>query len=432
MEYAIQIENVSKIYRLGTTGGNSFREDVNDFIRRIIGKENNLIERAGLNDRENSNDSNLIRALDNINFSVKSGEVVGIVGRNGAGKSTLLKILSRTTAPSSGLIKINGRMASLLEVGTGFHPDMTGRENIFLNGAVLGMRKNEIKAKLDEIVEFAGVMKYLDTPVKRYSSGMYVRLAFAVAAHLEPDILIIDEVLAVGDAEFQAKCIGKMKDVSGAGRTVLFVSHNMGAVSDLCSRAILLQHGGVFLDSNTDEVIKKYLELNMKVDLNNQSALNDPKMRRGSGKMRFTEAKIYNSEGMECYEFDKGESITVAMKFIYNPEIKEVFTMFALKSGKSREVITSTNRNVIDVSTLKGGEEIEVRYNFPSLNLRAGVYETFYLLGRDDAETVYDVIDNLLPPITMRIPQNVSGVMIRGYFDLDFSYTSDSRRAQIS
>jgi lipopolysaccharide transport system ATP-binding protein len=428
MQQAIKIEHVSKVYRLGATGSNSFREDLNHFVKHLMGKTPNLLEQAGVNNRENVGDSNLIRALDDINISVSSGEVVGIVGRNGAGKSTLLKILSRTTAPTSGLIKINGRMASLLEVGTGFHPDMTGRENIFLNGAILGMRRHEIKARLDEIVEFAGVRKYLDTPVKRYSSGMYVRLAFAVAAHLEPDILIIDEVLAVGDAEFQSKCIGKMKDVSGSGRTVLFVSHNMGAVSDLCNRAVLLQHGCVLMDGGTDQVIKKYLELNMQVDLSIPSALNDSKMRRGNSKMRFTEVKIYNHEGMECYEFDKGEAISISMKFIYNPEITEVFTMFALKSGKSREVITSTNRNQIDVAELNGGEEVEVRYSIPSLNLRTGVYETFYLLGRNDAETVYDVVDNLLPPITIRIPKNESGIMIRGYFDIDFSYTTSNQK----
>jgi lipopolysaccharide transport system ATP-binding protein len=203
--------------------------------------------------------SDWVYALKDVSFEVKRGEVLGIIGRNGAGKSTLLKILSRVTTQSSGQIKVKGRIASLLEVGTGFHPELTGRENIFLNGAILGMRKAEIARKFDEIVEFSGCARYIDTPVKRYSSGMYVRLAFAVAAHLEPEILIVDEVLAVGDAEFQKKCLGKMKDVAGHGRTILFVSHNMTAVAELCSRAIYLKNGSLALNSNVEEVITNYL-----------------------------------------------------------------------------------------------------------------------------------------------------------------------------
>ncbi|MFN5318417.1 MAG: ABC transporter ATP-binding protein, partial [Bacteroidia bacterium] len=278
MEPVIQVDNVSKVFRLGEVGASTLTEDLRAAFRKISGKSAPEIAE---NDRTSSATTGNVWALQNIGFEVNRGEIVGLVGRNGAGKSTLLKILSRTTAPTSGEIRMKGKVASLLEVGTGFHPDLTGRDNIYLNGAILGMRRAEIKAKFDEIVEFAGVQRYIDTPVKRYSSGMYVRLAFAVAAHLDPEILIIDEVLAVGDAEFQAKCLGKMKDVADKGRTVLFVSHNMGAVADLCTRAILLQNGRLTMDGITDDVIRTYVKQNMNVGLNDASALNDPTVRRG-------------------------------------------------------------------------------------------------------------------------------------------------------
>ena len=239
----IEVNNITKEYKLGSHA----KDSIKDSVAAIFGKGGN-------------NESKIFRALENISFDVEKGEVLGLVGKNGAGKSTLLKVLSRITHPTSGEIMMKGRVASLLEVGTGFHPELSGRENIFLNGAVLGMSKKEITEKFEEIVDFSGVRSFIDTPVKRYSSGMYVRLAFSVAAHLEPEILIIDEVLAVGDAEFQKKCIGKMKDVAGAGRTVLFVSHNMEAVKSLCNRAILLEKGKIVLNSSVDEVVSKYLD----------------------------------------------------------------------------------------------------------------------------------------------------------------------------
>lgn len=256
----IKVESLSKQYRLGNVGLGSFGADINRWYQtRVRGKEDPYLKIGEENNREVKGLSEYVWALRDINFEVKQGEVLGIIGRNGAGKSTLLKILSRTTAPTTGQIKIKGRVASLLEVGTGFHPELTGRENIFLNGAILGMTKQEIKSKFDEIVDFAGVDRYVDTPVKRYSSGMYVRLAFAVAAHLEPEILIVDEVLAVGDIEFQKKAIGKMKDVSEkGGRTVLFVSHNMGSLRSLCTRGLLLQNGKVKMEGNIHRIINDY------------------------------------------------------------------------------------------------------------------------------------------------------------------------------
>ncbi len=256
---AIKAENISKQYRLGEVGTGTITHDLNRFWAKLRGKEDPYLKIGESNDRSRKGDSEYVWSLRDINFEIEQGDAVGIIGRNGAGKSTLLKLLSKVTKPTTGSFKVNGRIASLLEVGTGFNPEMTGRENIYLNGAILGMRKHEIDRKFDEIVDFSGVERYIDTPVKRYSSGMYVRLAFAVAAHLESEILIVDEVLAVGDAEFQKKCLGKMGDVStGEGRTVLFVSHNMAAVKKLCSKGMLLKNGLVHGNGNIEEVLKLY------------------------------------------------------------------------------------------------------------------------------------------------------------------------------
>lgn len=256
----IEFNNVGKQYILGTIGTGTLSQDLNRWWANIRGKEDPYLKIGETNDRTQKGDSHFVWALRDINFKIEQGDVVGIIGKNGAGKSTLLKILSRVTSPTTGNIKIKGRIASLLEVGTGFHPEMTGRENIFMNGSIMGMTKTEIKSKFDEIVDFAGVAKYVDTPVKRYSSGMMVRLGFAIAAHLEPEILVVDEVLAVGDAEFQKKAIGKMHDVSkGEGRTVLFVSHNMAAVKSLCTTGVVLQNGMAIFNGNIDDSLKFYL-----------------------------------------------------------------------------------------------------------------------------------------------------------------------------
>lgn len=259
-ENIIEVENLSKQYRLGQISTGTISHDLNRVWHRLRGKPDPYLKVTQANDRTDKANEDYVWALQDINFEVKRGEVLGIIGRNGAGKSTLLKILSRVTAPTTGEIRVDGRIASLLEVGTGFHPELTGRENIFLNGSILGMTKAEIKSKLDEIVDFSGCARYLDTPVKRYSSGMMVRLGFAVAAHLEPEILIVDEVLAVGDAEFQQKCLGKMQDVASSGRTVLFVSHNMGAVRSLCSRAYVLSEGRTSWSGDTEDGIQHYLK----------------------------------------------------------------------------------------------------------------------------------------------------------------------------
>jgi len=257
----IHVENLSKAYQIGQIGTGTISRDIERFwITKVLGKDDPFLKIGETNDRSSKGTSDIVWSLKDINFEINQGEAVGIIGKNGAGKSTLLKLLSRVTAPTNGEIKVKGRIASLLEVGTGFHPELSGRENIYLNGAILGMRKKEITSKLDEIIDFSGVERYIDTPVKRYSSGMYVRLAFAVAAHLESEILIVDEVLAVGDAEFQKKCLGKMGDISkGQGRTVLFVSHNMAAVKSLCSRGIFLENGMVKKDDIVERAVGAYL-----------------------------------------------------------------------------------------------------------------------------------------------------------------------------
>lgn len=259
-DIAIKVEGLSKQYRLGEIGTGTISHDLNRWWARMRGKEDPFARLGEVNDRTSKGNSDYVWSLRDVDFEVKQGEVLGIVGRNGAGKSTLLKVLSKVTTPTTGRVKIRGRMAALLEVGTGFHPELTGRENIFLNGAILGMTKAEIRSKFDEIVDFSGVERYIDTPVKRYSSGMYVRLAFAVSAFLEPEILIVDEVLAVGDAEFQKKCLGRMGDVSrNDGRTILFVSHNMAAVSNLCSSSIFMRNGSLQSMGPTDRIIEEYI-----------------------------------------------------------------------------------------------------------------------------------------------------------------------------
>lgn len=308
----LKTENISKQYRLGQVGTGTLSHDLNRWWYRIRGKENPYLKIGDINDRSIKGTSDYVWALQDINFEVERGEVLGIIGKNGAGKSTLLKILSKVTAPTTGSIKSRGRIASLLEVGTGFNPELTGRENIFLNGAILGMTKKEITSKLDEIIDFSGCERYIDTPVKRYSSGMTVRLAFAVAAFLEPEILVIDEVLAVGDAEFQKKAIGKMQDISkGEGRTVLFVSHNMAAVKSLCTRGIVLENGKVIFQGNIDLAIDSYLSGN-----NNNSFKTWSKEKTPSCNfIKLVQARVLNISDEIC--FNHAISDEIKIEFTY-------------------------------------------------------------------------------------------------------------------
>lgn len=311
----ISIENLSKSYQLGVIGTGTFFGDLNRWWAKKTGKPDPYAKVVEV--KHDNRVGETIWALDNINFGLQQGEALGIIGRNGAGKSTLLKILSRVTAPTSGEVKVKGRIASLLEVGTGFHPELTGRENIYLNGAILGMSRAEVTRKFDEIVDFSGVEKFIDTPVKRYSSGMYVRLAFAVAAHLEPEILVVDEVLAVGDAEFQKKCLGKMSDVAGSGRTVLFVSHNMPAILRLCSSAILLDKGRLVRQGNPLEVTNYYLNAEQFTEgIVKWSENNAP----GDEEVRLIEVRLVNAVGKHTPVLDVTERHYLRIRYQVNRE----------------------------------------------------------------------------------------------------------------
>jgi lipopolysaccharide transport system ATP-binding protein len=354
----LKAENISKQYRLGQLGTGTISHDLNRWWHKIRGKDDPYLKVGDANDRSKSGGSEYVWSLKDINFEVKQGDVLGIIGKNGAGKSTLLKILSQVTTPTTGEVKIKGRVASLLEVGTGFHPELSGRENIFLNGAILGMSKAEIKSKLDEIVDFSGVAKYIDTPVKRYSSGMMVRLGFAVAAHLEPEILIVDEVLAVGDQEFQDKCIGKMKDVSGQGRTVLFVSHNMGAIKSLCKTGLLLQHGRIHDHNTIENVINSYNKIS--VPSENHLGIENRMERKGSGAIKLIDLNISSqySESIEvvgagdlcrikltlnAFKKQRPPSFYVALIIRKNTGER----MFTLSTDFYRKKITTKDQNTI-------------------------------------------------------------------------------------
>ena len=310
MPIVISVENLSKAYRLGQIGTGTLTNDLKVWWAKKLGKPNPLLK-IGQQDHGNRN-GETIWALKDINFKVDQGEILGIIGRNGAGKSTLLKILAQVTAPTEGVVRYKGRIASLLEVGTGFHPDLTGRENVYLNGAILGMSTEEVRRKFNEIVAFAEVEKFVDTPVKRYSSGMFVRLAFSVAAHLEPEILLVDEVLAVGDARFQKKCLGKMGDVAKKGRTVLFVSHNMAAISSLCGSAIWIQNGVAEMIGETNETINTYLASSQQ---NYKTNLAERTDRIGSGEIRFTKIWLEDKIGKTVDSIISGQDINFLLEY---------------------------------------------------------------------------------------------------------------------
>lgn len=335
-QLALKLENVSKLYRLGEVGTGTLAHDLNRWWAKVRGKDDPTLRLGATNNREEMG-GDYAWALRDINLEVEQGEILGIIGRNGAGKSTLLKLLSRVTAPTSGRISVNGRMASLLEVGTGFHPELTGRENIFLNGAILGMSRFEVDRKFDEIVEFSGCNKYIDTPVKRYSSGMYVRLAFAVAAHLEPDILVVDEVLAVGDAEFQQKCIGKLKDVSDqSGRTVLFVSHNMASIKTLCPRSVLLNAGEVEASGLTSNIVDVYLTSGITPTLFASGEVSSPEM-------TLRTLKITDSGGTEHKRFTSDQEVCIEVGYGLTTEMRNLRIVATLQNSEGIEIFSTSD-----------------------------------------------------------------------------------------
>ena len=380
---AIKAENISKQYRLGQVGTGTLSHDLNRFYHRLRGKEDPYLKIGEANDRATKGESEYVWSLQDINFEIEQGDAVGIIGRNGAGKSTLLKLLSKVTKPTTGSIRSNGRIASLLEVGTGFHPEMTGRENIFLNGAILGMTRKEITRKFDEIVDFSGVERYIDTPVKRYSSGMYVRLAFAVAAHLESEILIVDEVLAVGDADFQKKCLGKMNDVTKSdGRTILFVSHNLTAVKELCSSGILLDQGMLSFSGGIEETVIEY----QRNSVTKSSYLHQGNIENalGNENIRIAEFSVAPQNG-QLIDIDSG--VNVKMKFFNNSPNINLDVTFELRTFE--EVVVFHTGALITKNNDSEKRFYEINFNIPAQFLNAGNYYFKLIFGKDQREALY-------------------------------------------
>lgn len=361
----IEINNLSKQYRLGQVGATTIADDFKRWWFKVRGLEDPFLKIGEENDRSKKGNSDYVWALKDVSFNVAQGDVLGIIGKNGAGKSTLLKILSRTTSPTLGEYKIKGRVASLLEVGTGFHPDLTGRENVFLNGAILGMSKAEIKKNFDEIVDFSGVERYIDTPVKRYSSGMYVRLAFAVAAHLEPEILIVDEVLAVGDQEFQDKCLGKMRNVSSSGRTVLFVSHNLAAVQNLCTSCIYMKYGKVVEKGPTNQVIESYLSENKNVQLTGDIPADFYRM-YSNGEAFFRNILVKNLSGEVINSLGFNEPFKVVMEFEALKNLKNVILNINMGTTLGQPILYTVEKEngaYASKNFDKGIHKVEVEFN---------------------------------------------------------------------
>lgn len=366
MSIAIEFSHVSKQYRLGLVSTRTLKHDLNRwFTVNVLRKDDPYLKIGESNDRAHKGNSDYVWALRDIDFSIEQGDVVGIIGKNGAGKSTLLKLLSKVTTPTTGIIKANGRIASLLEVGTGFHPEMTGRENIYLNGAIMGMTRSEINRKLDEIISFSGCERYIDTPVKRYSSGMTVRLGFAVAAHLDPEILVVDEVLAVGDAEFQKKAIGKMQDVAkGEGRTVLFVSHNMGSIRRLCNKGVLLEDGTVAYRGTASDTINHYLE--NQADITEYTA---PKSFTGA-KIILENAKVYPAHGKT---FFNTQDIIVDFRVRINHDIPSLVIGFNVYSMYQYPIARTDYNDVNGITTLNKGV-YDFRFIIPGYTFSNGDY----------------------------------------------------------
>lgn len=414
----IRVENLSKKYVIGHQRERytALRDVITNGIKSI---GNRFLQKEYIDSATEE-----FWALKDISFEIKQGDRVGIIGRNGAGKSTLLKILSRITEPTNGKISIKGRVASLLEVGTGFHPELTGRQNIYLNGAVLGMERYEIKKKFDEIVDFAEVEKFLDTPVKRYSSGMYVRLAFAVAAHLDPDILIVDEVLAVGDTQFQKKCLGKMENISGEGRTVLFVSHNIQAIRALCYRGILLDKGQIISNNSTEAILKIYNQRSRPVAVRADTDVRNRLNRRGDGSVRFTNIDVVNVSGDHTYHFYMGDTIRFILSYEVLDDIPELYVSIFLKASLNSDEFITSSRYSISQNPVKINNEVNiVEIDWIDISIRPGEYPLYFWLG-NSFERAYDVVDDLTPPLSIQVSKeemylNFNPILPSGYFSVN-------------
>ncbi|MCC9137346.1 ABC transporter ATP-binding protein [Pontibacter silvestris] len=425
-DIAIKVEDLSKQYRLGVVGTGTLAHDLNRWWHRVRGNEDPYLKIGETNDRATKGSSEYVWALKDINFEVKQGEVLGIVGKNGAGKSTLLKLLSRVTSPTTGTIKAKGRIASLLEVGTGFHEELTGRENVFLNGAIMGMTKAEVRAKFDEIVAFSGTERYIDTPVKRYSSGMRVRLAFAVAAHLDPEILIVDEVLAVGDAEFQKKAIGKMQEVAKGGeRTVLFVSHNMASMLNLCDNGLFMKDGQIYEQSTIKNIVDLYLKDNE--SLFSTSCLKDRIDRKGNQLVTYTEVKFLDENYTPVTTLLNGHKVIIELSFMRKKTLETLkkvhFSIGVNDSMDNRILLLSTDLTQQTFSSLPP-EVNKVYIEVPKLQLREGAY-SFTLNMRVMGETVdwvpnagsFNVVNGDFFCTGASLPEG------QGYFLVDHSFT---------
>ncbi len=375
MTTAIEFNNISKQYRLGLVSTRTLSHDLNRWWQTsVLHREDPYLKIGSVNDRSTAADSEYVWALKDIDFKVEQGDVVGIIGKNGAGKSTLLKLLSRVTGPTTGSIKARGRIGSLLEVGTGFHPEMTGRENIYMNGAILGMTKAEITRKMDEIIDFSGCERYIDTPVKRYSSGMMVRLGFAVAAHLDPEILVVDEVLAVGDAEFQKKAIGKMQEVSkGEGRTVMFVSHNMGSIRQLCKRGVLLENGYLKMTGDIEYVVGEYMSSTHIDDLG--AYYDRPTIDKDSS-FQMLHAEFQNENGELQQSFSCDEDIILEMTFLVRDRIPGIYGYFHFCKASDESPVWVSDSNDVTRNKLEllpiGESKVKIR--FPKRTIAAGYY----------------------------------------------------------
>ena len=378
MQPVIRFENVGKLYRLGTVGTGTIAHDIQRWwVTSVLHKEDPYLQIGETNDRSTRGSSEYVYALKDINLEVQEGDVLGIIGKNGAGKSTLLKLLSRVTAPTTGKIYTKGRIASLLEVGTGFHPELTGRENIYMNGSILGMKKHEIDRKLDEIIDFSGCERYIDTPVKRYSSGMMVRLGFAVAAHLDPEILVVDEVLAVGDAEFQKKAIGKMQDVSkGEGRTVLFVSHNMASVKKLCGKGLLLLNGSIKTSGPVNEVVEKYIGGEEKTP---NVLFDDLKTAPGNEKLRIKSFEVLALNGNKIITVETGLHFRlVFMNYQPNTIIDSTFELHTIEDV----IVFHTGKVLTPEKDSKVGL-YSVEFDIPPFILNTGMYKMIIWFGEN-------------------------------------------------
>jgi len=390
MSIVIQVDNVSKAYRLGVIGGGTLRDDLHRWWAGIRKKPDPTTPVGKYEDERTEN--GLIWALHDINLQVRAGEVLGVIGRNGAGKSTLLKILSRVTGPTSGNVRMKGRLGSLLEVGTGFHPELTGRENIYLNGAILGMKRVEIHNKMDEIITFSEIEQYIDTPVKRYSSGMRVRLAFAVAAHLEPEILLIDEVLAVGDANFQRKCLGKIDDVSRHGRTVLFVSHNMAAIQNLCQRAILLRDGRIISDGQPFDTIEKYLvdDYAETQEKNRCSRLNMKVLKQSntSTAIQIVNVEAYSDSNQLQTMLRTGDPLTIRIDYSAKKRFQSPAFGVTIRNFLNEKIIVLNTSPISGYAIKNLGKSGYVTLKIESLPLTSGRYFIDIMFKREKIENI--------------------------------------------